>query len=122
MYKFITIKIKESTAKKFRIFCKKLSKSQSDTLEIMLTFFKENEVSPMESIGPTIHTLESLIKKRINGMVAILKNIEKSQTLPTQTMMQLLFEGNPPKKKKILVEKKSIQNDSVLENNSPDDS
>lgn len=115
LYKFTTIKIKESTAKKFRIFSRKISRSQSDTLEIMLNFFKENEVSPFESIGPTVGKLEDLIKKRINGLVAIIKNIEKSQTKPTYSMIQLLFQENAKQKKPRLVEKKFMNRENTQE-------
>lgn len=115
LYKFTTIKIKESTAKKFRTFSRKISRSQSDTLEIMLNFFKENEVSPFESIGPTVGKLEDLIKKRINGLVAIIKNIEKSQTKPTYSMIQLLFQENAKQKKPRLVEKKFMNRENTQE-------
>ena len=99
MYEFVTIKIKKNTANKFRIFAKKLSKSQTDTLDLMLTFFVENGISPNGSNGSTIHTLEDLVKKRINGLVAIIKDIEKHQTQPTTAMLQLLFEQTTPKPK-----------------------
>lgn len=65
---FVTFKIKASVAIKFRRFCKKVSESQSMTLLLMLEFFEENGISPHESIGPQMQTLESLIKKRINGV------------------------------------------------------
>jgi hypothetical protein len=110
MYEFETIKIKKTTANKFRIFAKKLSKSQTDTLDLMIAFFVENGISPEETKGSTIHTLEELIKKRINGLVAIIKDIEKHQTQPTVAMLQLLFEQTAPKKiQPRLVEKKQKQ-------------
>ncbi|WP_159022205.1 BfmA/BtgA family mobilization protein [Formosa sp. L2A11] len=36
--------------------------------------------------------LENVFKKRINGIIAILKNIEKHQTKPAVAMLQALFE------------------------------
>jgi flagellar biosynthesis chaperone FliJ len=80
---FQTIKIKTSVVKKFRRFSKKMSQSQSMTLLLMLDFFEHNGVSPNETLGPQIQTLENLIKKRINGVIAIMKDIEKiKQNLP----------------------------------------
>lgn len=75
------------------------------TLLLMVEFFESNGISPKESIGPQMQTLESLIKKRINGVIAIMKDIEKNQTKPTLTMIQSLFQEAEPKKKPLLLEK-----------------
>lgn len=102
--RFETLKIKESVAGKFRRFCKTMSKSQSMMLLLMLEFFEVNGLSPNESIGPRMETLEHrlsiLIKKRMNSMIAIMKDIEKHQTKPTVAMMQSLFAVTEPKKEK----------------------
>jgi len=105
---FQTIKIKTSVVKKFRRFSKKMSQSQSMTLLLMLDFFENNGVSPNETLGPQIQTLESLIKKRINGVIAIVKDIEKNQTKPTVAMLQALFEQASPENKSLMVEKKVL--------------
>lgn len=105
--RFETFKIKASIAAKFRKFSKKISQSQSMTLLLMIEFFEENGISPHESIGPNMQTLEHkislLIKKRINGVIAIMKDIEKTQTKPTAAMIQSLFvEAEPPKRKRMV--------------------
>ena len=104
---FETLKIKATVAKKFRRFCKAMSQSQSMTILLMIEFFESNGISPKESIGPQMQTLESLIKKRINGVIAIMKDIEKNQTKPTVAMMQSLFKEAEPKKKPLLMEKET---------------
>ena len=108
--RFEKLGIKTSVALRFRKFCKKMSRSQSMTLMLMLDFFEENGISPSESMGPRMETLEMrmslLIKKRMNGMIAILKDIEKSQTKPTAAMLYSLFEQSAPTKKPLLIEKK----------------
>jgi hypothetical protein len=106
--RFESISIKSSVVKKFRRFCKTMSQSQSMTLQLMLDFFENNGISPKESIGPQMQTLESLIKKRINGVIAIVKDIEKHQTKPTVAMLQALFEQASPENKSLLVEKKEL--------------
>lgn len=111
--KFTTISFKSSIAKKFRAFSKKMSASNSMTLLMMLDFFESNNLSPQESIGPTVHTLENLIKKRVSAVIAILRDMEKSQTRPTVAMMQSLFEEAEPKNKPLLVEKKKTENEKV---------
>lgn len=60
----------------------------------MLDFFEMNGISPNENLGANMTTLESKIKKRINALIAIIKNIEKHQTKPTNAMIQLLFQEN----------------------------
>lgn len=111
--KFETLKIKSSVAIEFRKFSKMLLKSQSMTLLLMMNFFQENGISPAESIGPNMETIEKrlslLIKKRINGMIAIMKDIEKNQTKPTVAMLQSLFEQVEPKDKRPpMIEKKRL--------------
>ncbi len=103
--RFEMLGIKASVAVKFRRFCKSISKSQSMTLLLMIEFFEENDISPHESIGPKMQTLESLIKKRINGVIAIMKDIEKNQTKPTVAMMQSLFEEAESLDKPLILEK-----------------
>ncbi|WP_199185055.1 BfmA/BtgA family mobilization protein [Aquimarina sp. I32.4] len=107
--RFEKLGIKISVAIRFRQFCKKMSKSQSMTLLLMIDFFEGNGISPAESMGPHMETLEKrmslLIKKRINGMIAIMKDIEKNQTKPTVAMIQSLFEEAEPSKKKLILEK-----------------
>ena len=104
---FKNLSIKASVADKFKRFCKEMLLSKSMTLLVMIEFFQENGISPAESIGPNMETLEKrislLIKKRMNGMIAIMRDIEKNQTKPTVAMLQSLFEqAELPKKKLIL--------------------
>ncbi|WP_300438367.1 BfmA/BtgA family mobilization protein [Christiangramia sp.] len=106
---FKSISLKASVAKKFNGYCKKLSMSKSMTLLLMLEFFEDNGISPTESMGPKMQTLENLIKKRINGVIAILKDIEKGQTKPTVAMMQSLFQEAEPKKQPLILEKKNTE-------------
>ena len=106
---FETLKIKSSVAKKFRRFSRTISKSQSISLMLMIEFFEDNGISPTESMGPKMQTLEALIKKRINGVIAILKDIEKGQTKPTVAMLQSLFREAEPKKQPLILEKKNTE-------------
>lgn len=106
--RFTTISFKSSTAKKFRTFSKKMGVSNTMTLQMMLDFFEENGISPKESIGPQMITLESLIKKRINGVIAIVKDIEKNQTKPTVAMLHSLFQQTSAANKPLLLEKKEM--------------
>lgn len=104
--RFESLSIKRSVAKKFREYSRSISRSQSMTLLAMLEFFEVNGMSPDESIRSQVNTLENLIIKRVNAVIAILKDIEKTQTRPTAAMMQSLFEAAEPKKKPLMLEKK----------------
>ncbi|GAA3561339.1 BfmA/BtgA family mobilization protein [Snuella lapsa] len=89
---FEGLKIKSSVAKKFRAYCRDISKSQSMGLLAMLDFFEIHELSPTDSIDGNLRSIEIRIKKRINNAIAIIKSIEQNQTLPTVAMLQSLFE------------------------------
>jgi len=110
---FKSLSIKSSVVQRFNKFCKEMSLSKSMTLLMMIDFFQESGISPAESIRPNMETFEKqislLIKKRMNGMIAIMKDIEKNQTKPTLAMMQSLFEQAEPPKKKLILERKYIK-------------
>jgi len=107
--RFVNLSIKESVARDFKDFRKKLSRSQSMALREMLDFFQVNELSPNERLGPSGRTMEANLKKRINAVIAIIRDIEKTQTKPTNAMLQSLFELEPQKEKPLIVEKKYAQ-------------
>ncbi len=97
---FATFKIKSSVANKFRKYSRKIGQSQSMTLLLMIDFFEGNNISPSENMGPKMQTLESAMKKRINALIAIIRDIEQNQTLPTKGMLQAIFEELPAQSKK----------------------
>jgi hypothetical protein len=103
--RFESLSIKTSVAKKFNRFCRKMSLSKSMTLLLMLDFFEDNGISPNETIGPNMQTLESEIKKRINAVIAIIKDIEKNHDKPTTAMLESLFMGLEPKPIKLILAK-----------------
>lgn len=102
---FVTIKLKQDTAEDFRRFSKNLRKQQSETLQLMLDFFQNHNLSPAEDLGPNMKTLEANLGKRINSLIAIIRDIEKTQTQPVLAMLQLLFQEETSKKKEPLLEK-----------------
>ncbi|RFN60299.1 BfmA/BtgA family mobilization protein [Marixanthomonas ophiurae] len=106
MDSFITIRFKRKTAKRFQKFSKTHFKTHSEAMEAMLDFFFYNEISPKEKLGPTGRTMEAKLLKRINAVIAIIRDIEKTQTKPTVAMLQSLFKIDEPKKKPLMLEKK----------------
>ncbi|WP_206285916.1 BfmA/BtgA family mobilization protein [Yeosuana marina] len=106
MDSFITIRFKRKTAKRFQEFSKMHFKTHTEAMENILDFFLYNEISPREKLGPTGRTIEAKLLKRINAVIAIMRDVEKTQTKPTVAMLQSLFVMDEPNKKPLIVEKK----------------
>lgn len=87
-YGFSGINVKKEVAVRFREFSQEVSKSHSEALEAMLNFFEWNGLSPKDNLGVKADNTQ----KRINALIAIVKNIEKHQTLPTKAMLDTLFQ------------------------------
>ncbi|WP_339893755.1 BfmA/BtgA family mobilization protein [uncultured Algibacter sp.] len=105
--RFESLSIKSSVVKRFRKYSKSISKSNSMTLLSMMEFFDQNELSPEDDLKPGLMETENRIKKRINALVAIIKNIEKNQTKPTMAMLQSLFAATEPKKERRIMREKT---------------
>ncbi|MCM4156258.1 BfmA/BtgA family mobilization protein [Gramella sp. AN32] len=109
MDSFIGIRFKKETAKRFQEFSRTHFKSHTEALETMLDFFFYNEISPKEKLGPTGRTIEASLKKRINAVIAIMRDMEKTQTKPTVAMIESLFQTSEPSKKPLILEKKTVE-------------
>ncbi|WP_157757605.1 BfmA/BtgA family mobilization protein [Pseudalgibacter alginicilyticus] len=97
--RFLSINFHKDTVERFKGFCAKVGGSYTETLDHMMDFFDTYQLSPMSDLGPNMRGMEANIKKRINALISIVKDIEKHQTQPTTAMLQLLFEQTPPKHK-----------------------
>lgn len=102
MKDYINIRFKTETAKRFQEFSRSYYKTHTETLASMLDFFYYNEISPKEKFGPTGRRIEHTIKKRINAMIAIMKDMEKNKVNPTLAILESLMEAADPKGKKAL--------------------
>ena len=109
MDSFIGIRFKKETAKRFQEFSRTHFKSHTEAMATMLDFFSYNEISPKEKLGPTGRTIEAKLLKRINVVIAIMRDVEKTQTKPTVAMIESLFQTDEPKKKPLILEKKFIE-------------
>ena len=114
MDSFITIRFKRKTAKRFQEFSKMHFKTHTEAMEAILDFFFYNEISPKENLGPTGRTIEAKLLKRINAVIAIMRDVEKTQTKPAVAMLQSLFELEEPTKKPLILEKKYTEEKSEV--------
>jgi hypothetical protein len=91
MDNFYTIRFKRNTAKRFKRFSRKVSKSYSETMELIINFFEWHGFLPSDRFGKSI--VQEIIKnrKRTEASIAIIKSIEKDQTKPTNAMLLSLF-------------------------------
>ncbi|MCG2462517.1 hypothetical protein K8352_17280 [Flavobacteriaceae bacterium F89] len=113
MDSFIGIRFKKKTAKRFQQFSRTHFRTHTEAMAEMLDFFFYNEISPQERLGPTGRTIEASLKKRINAVIAIMRDMEKTQTKPTVAMIQSLFETEEPKNKPLILEKKFVEHKKV---------
>jgi len=111
MEMYINIRFKKKTAERFQQFSKTHYKTHTDAMAGMLDFFLYNEISPKEYFGPTGRRIENSLKKRINAVIAIMKDIEKTQTKPTAGMLMALLEQVEPKKKPLILENNNFRAD-----------
>lgn len=102
---FIGIRFKKETAKRFQEFSRTHFRSHTEAMAAMLDFFFYNEISPKEKLGPTGRSIEASIKKRINAVIAIMRDVEKTQTKPTAAMIASLFQTEEAPKKPLILEK-----------------
>ena len=107
-YDYLALNIKASVVKRFRKFSKKIARSQSETLDALVDFFEWHGISPFRQFGSQISNEEGKTRKRIDAVIAIIKNIEKNQTKPTTAMLQSLFEEKITDEEPEMMEKKFI--------------
>ncbi|GAL63715.1 BfmA/BtgA family mobilization protein [Algibacter lectus] len=86
---FKTVRVKKKTLIKFKSFSKKVSNSYSKTLDMVMHFFEWHGFLRSDRFGKSM--VEEIVKNR---KIAIMKDIEKSQTLPIMAMLHSLFEQN----------------------------
>ncbi|MBN4047040.1 hypothetical protein JYU05_00680 [bacterium AH-315-P13] len=89
---FNTIRLKKKTIEKFKEYSKKVSPNYSETLDFMIAFFEDNDLSPYETINRPMVSFTNTINKRIDAVASILKNIEKTQLIPARELLESLFE------------------------------
>jgi uncharacterized phage infection (PIP) family protein YhgE len=114
MEPFYTIRFKRKIALQFKQFSKRIAKTHTQALQAMLDFFQWHGISPLDRFGPQLQREEEKTRKRIDAVIAIIKDIEKHQTKPTTAMLQALFAGlDPINEKPISKTREKLQPKSV---------
>ena len=105
---FNTIRLKKKTIHKFKKYSKKISPSYSETLDFMIAFFEDNDLSPYDTLNENMTAVTNRINKRIDAVIAIFRNVEQTQLKPTRELLESLF-ANEKEKKPLLVERKLLR-------------
>jgi len=118
-YRFSAISIKPSVAVRFRSFSKKMAKSHSETLTVIMDFFEWHGLDPSKKFGKSI--IQEILKnrqrtetsiKRNEATIAIIRDIEINQTKPNNAMLLALFGEDAKTKKPIRKERKQLEKKS----------
>ncbi|MBW8244744.1 hypothetical protein K1F50_18185 [Muricauda oceani] len=98
-YRFSAINIKKAVANRFRNFSKKTAKSHTETLIAVMDFFEWHGFVPTDRMYQSV--LQEIIKnqkltetsiKRTEASIAIIRDIEITQTKPTNAILEVLLE------------------------------
>lgn len=115
-YQYSTVNLRIAVAKRFRRFSKKVAKSHSETISIMIDFFEWHGLDPNKKFGKSI--IQEILKnrqrtetsiKRNEATIAIIRDIEINQTKPNNAMLLALFGEDVRTKKPVRKEKKLIE-------------
>ncbi|MEM6515523.1 MAG: BfmA/BtgA family mobilization protein [Bacteroidota bacterium] len=117
-YSYSTINLKSHIAKRFRHFSKKIAPSHSETLQKIMDFFEWHGLTSFDEFSQNL--LEEILNnrkrteksiKRTEAAIAIIRDIEITQTRPNNAMLLSLFGESIRQEKPIRREKKLIKKD-----------
>ncbi len=104
---FNTIRLKKKVIEKFKEYSRKTSPSYSETLDYMIAFFEDTGLSPYDAMHNPFLSYTRALSKRTKAVTTILRNIEKTQLIPTREMLESLFVEK--EEEPLQVEKKSLE-------------
>ena len=90
--------LQATVVERFRKFYKSFARTQSDALSDMMDYFEWHGFHPNQRKGKSMMNEILTNRKRTEANIAILRNIEKTQTKPVSIQMDLLFEGQTKKR------------------------
>jgi len=112
---FNTIRLRRKIIEKFKEYSRKTSPSYSETLEYMIAYFEDTGISPYDTIYNPILASTIAINRRTDYLISLLKNIEKTQLIPTRVILESLFQLDTKEKKPLLIKKKVLDSTNKVE-------
>ncbi|WP_190811662.1 BfmA/BtgA family mobilization protein [Flagellimonas sp. S3867] len=112
---FSAISIKVSVANRFRRFSKRIARSHTETLTCIMDFFEWHGFTPNEKFEKNI--LQEILKNRnrTEASIAIIRDIEITQTKPTNAILHALLEQKVKQEKPMRVEQKVVKKRPEIE-------
>ena len=93
---FTSISLLVPVAERFRKFSKELGNSHSEILAQMMDFFQLNKLSPTDSLAGDMQSRDQQLNKRLNTIIGILRDMERTQTQPTLAILEsFLLKASP---------------------------
>ena len=112
---YSAISIKKNVAVRFRRYSKQFSRSNSEVLHRMLFFLQWNGIDPFGNSVEKIVSELKQIRKQIEYLISIIKNMEKLHIKPTHEMVKILFEAYCKNKKEVKKERSVIPSPIIVE-------
>lgn len=108
---FSAISINRITAERFRAYSKSVSRSHSETIDVMIDFFEKTKITPRNEVMISFIRFQNYMIGRFDYLEELLRTMEREQIRPTHDMLKSLFEGTALKKKEqpLLVDKKNVR-------------
>ena len=108
---FSAISINRITAERFRAYSKIVSRSHSETIDIMIDFFEKTKITPRNEVMISFIRFQNYMIGRFDYLEELLRTMEREQIKPTHEMLKSLFEGTALKKKEqpLLVDKTNLR-------------
>ena len=108
---FSAISINRITAERFRAYSKSVSRSHSETMDIMIDFFEKTKITPRNEVMISFIRFQNYMIGRFDYLEELLRTMEREQIKPTHDMLKSLFEGTALKKKEqpLLMDKKNVR-------------
>ncbi len=114
-YGFSAISIKASVANRFRRFSKRIARSHTETLTCIMDFFEWHGFTPNDRFAKSIQDEILKNRKRIEASIAIIRDIEITQTKPTNAILHALLEQKVKHEKPVKVEQKTTKKQPEIE-------
>lgn len=110
-----TLKFSEEVAARFRQCSKKIAPNQSLALGALLDHYTNSGPAQGTGMIMKVDMLEQHLLRKIDSVIAIIRNIERTQSKPTMAMLQLLFQENGAERKSLLLERRKSSESSFAQ-------
>ena len=108
---FSAISINRVTAERFRAYSKTVSRSHSETIDMMIDFFERARITPKSEVMISFIKFQNYMIGRFDYLEETLRRMEREHIKPTHDMLKSLFDGTALREKQppLLLDEASIK-------------